>query len=241
MGQQPRACKASGYWSTWRRHLGDVLAAAADPLGANMADHSETCRNVLQHFGRILTQIAKLPTAARALRLGLMHVSFSRQVFGQWFAARNCARCRFDWRCHFGLADLQLFKAQLKLIDHRVQLLAAATELRTTQLGDHHFQALNLCPLGRDQSLQGLKIVRQGVGHESHDRMLLGLFSARQVRPRGRVLYELACANQCLPTASITAQPSATRCRWLLAARRSGLVPTVCKIDTSRRHPTTTI
>jgi hypothetical protein len=67
-----------------------------------------------------------------ALRLGLVNVGFARQVFGQWFTARNCARCRFDWRCHFGLVDLQLFKAQLELIDHRVQLLGAATELRTT-------------------------------------------------------------------------------------------------------------
>lgn len=31
--------------------------------------------------------------------------------------------------------------------------------------------------------------------------MLLGIFSAWQVRPRERVLYEWACTNQCLPTA----------------------------------------
>lgn len=46
-----------------------------------MANDFETCRNVLQHFGHILTQMAKRPTAVSALRLGLMDMDFARQVF----------------------------------------------------------------------------------------------------------------------------------------------------------------
>lgn len=64
MGQLPRASKASGYRTTRRRHLGDVLTASANPLWTDMANDFETCRNILQHFGHILTQMAKLPTAA---------------------------------------------------------------------------------------------------------------------------------------------------------------------------------
>nr|EPB97586.1 hypothetical protein L321_02211 [Pseudomonas plecoglossicida NB2011] len=81
MGQQPRAGKASGYRATRRRHLGDVLAAAANPLGADMADHFKACRDVLQHLRHILTQLTQLPTATRALRLGLVDVNFAWQMF----------------------------------------------------------------------------------------------------------------------------------------------------------------
>ena len=55
MGQQPWAGKTSGDRATRCRHLGEVLAAAANPLRTDMANDFETCRNVLQHFGHILT------------------------------------------------------------------------------------------------------------------------------------------------------------------------------------------
>lgn len=148
--------------------------------------------------------------------------------------------CRLDWRYYFGLADLQLFKTQLELSNHRFQLLWAATELHTTQLGDHHLQTLNLCTLGRDQSLQGLEIIRQGVGHESYERILLRFFSSASLAAElGAV--RIGLLNQCPPPASKAAQRSETRCRWLLVARRSVDVPAAYKTDTSRRHPTTTI
>ncbi|MNC58550.1 hypothetical protein D3C75_1082860 [compost metagenome] len=97
--------------------------------------------------------MTKRPTTTGALRLGLMDMDFAGEMFRQWFTAGNGTRCWLsDWH-HFGLADHQLFKAQLELVDHRVQLLGTATELRAPQFGDHHFQALNLCQLGRDQRL----------------------------------------------------------------------------------------
>lgn len=132
MGQQPRASEASGYRTTRRRHLRDVLAASANPLRTDMANDFETCRNILQHFGHILTQMTKLPTAASALRLGLMHMDFAWKVIGQRLSPRDGARWRFGWRRQLSLTDLQLFKTQLKLVDHRVQLFGAATKLHTT-------------------------------------------------------------------------------------------------------------
>ncbi len=112
-----------------------------------MANNFETCRHILPHLGRILTQIAKRPSAAGALRLGLIHVIFARQVFGQWCAARNCARCQFDWWCHFRLADLQLFK-----LNSSWSIIASSrSELRPNCLRSSLaiiIFTLNLCPLG---------------------------------------------------------------------------------------------
>lgn len=64
--------------------------------------------------------------------------------------------------------------------------------------------------------------------------MALSEMTVRHARITG---YELACANQCPPTTSIAAPPSAKRYRWLLVAKRSGLVPDACKTNTNRRRP----
>lgn len=66
----------------------------------------------------------------------------------------------------------------------------------------------------------------------------LGFFSVA-ARPRGWGLYALACSNQSLQTASTTAQPQATRCHWLHAARLIALFLAACKKGTIRRPPTT--
>lgn len=63
----------------------------------------------------------------------------------------------------------------------------------------------------------------------------LDFFSVESQTAR-KEAYGLTCANQSRPTASITAQPLATRGPWLLAARQSALVPSVCKTGTIRRR-----
>ena len=117
-----------------------MLAAATDQFGPNMTNHLKTCRHALQHFGHVLTKITQRPTATAALRVRLMYMDFARKVLRQWLTPRDRTRCRFDGRRQFCMADVQFFKAQLKLVDYCVQLLGTATKLRATKLGDHHLR-----------------------------------------------------------------------------------------------------
>lgn len=69
MSQQPRAGKASGYRATRRRHLGNMLAAAANQLGTDMANDFET-RSTAYDYS-VSTRLALKPVSSPGYPLGL--------------------------------------------------------------------------------------------------------------------------------------------------------------------------
>lgn len=67
-----------------RRRLDDAVAAGAGTLGADVADHPEAGRDVLQDFGDLLAQGLQGTATVGALgQAGGMDLSFAGQMIGQ--------------------------------------------------------------------------------------------------------------------------------------------------------------
>ena len=81
MGEQPRAGESSRDRSRGRLGLHDLLAARAGELGAHMANYPEARRDVVEHLGDILANLAHRLTAVRAGAGRGVYDPFSGEVF----------------------------------------------------------------------------------------------------------------------------------------------------------------
>ena len=104
MRQQTGAGRALGDRPIRRGRLDDAVAGGTGQLRANMADHPETRRDILQHFSDILAELLQGAATLRAtaFRGEVLH-GFPRQMLGQGFAlGAGCCRRRrrrFGRRC----------------------------------------------------------------------------------------------------------------------------------------------
>src|SRR6476660_1862872 len=102
-----------------------------------MPDNPEACRDVLEHFGDILAQLAQMTTAVgTGVHLGFVGLYFARQMFGKCLSSWSLRhrflgeiRCRRELRISAGFGRLQLFQLELELLDLPLQLLRLAPKL----------------------------------------------------------------------------------------------------------------
>jgi hypothetical protein len=132
------------------------LSSPADNLGADMPDHLEQ-RDALQHFGRVLSELAQRAAARRAAAAKIatrrrwrpMHDLFARQVIRQRLACwllpwneRLGGGSRLDDLCRSAVA-FELLQHQLQLVDRSIKLLGRRPKLHAPQPGELRLQLLD--------------------------------------------------------------------------------------------------
>jgi hypothetical protein len=126
MGEQVGTGAPTRYRQGSSRRLADRIAAATGQLWPDMAHDTETARDILQHLGHILAQLAH-GAAAGGTTIGIgrrMHRLVARQVIGQRQALGLAGRWRsiFRWRrfaedaCGMGMFGFEILQRQFQLI-----------------------------------------------------------------------------------------------------------------------------
>ena len=119
----------------------DVLAAAAGHHRSNVALDQKAGRNVLQHLGDILADLAQTAAAARAGAVGRIEPDLlPRQVGRQRLAHRpalgRALAGRRGWclvrRLALGPAGFQFLQLQFQLVGLGLEFLGASAELLRT-------------------------------------------------------------------------------------------------------------
>lgn len=145
MGQQPGAGAAPCDRQVGGRRLHDGLAGPAGEPGADMTDHFQARRDLLQHFRHILAQAREAGAAASRAHAGrIMHHLLTRQVRGQGATRPGTPVARRACRILRGgplvpgtrpcSTFLQVLQQQLELLDPAVQCFRRAAELQPPQL-----------------------------------------------------------------------------------------------------------
>lgn len=148
-----------------------------------MTNHEEAGRQVLQNLGDILPQHAQRPAAnrtGRGLRFVPLRLTWEmtrQRVTGRWRSGsqRGVSGRKLGIRLTWVVdrVCLQLFQAQLQLLDLAIQFFRLAPKLHTPQLGDEQLQLLDLAlvseqlsMLRKDQRLQSSVIQHIQVGKD---------------------------------------------------------------------------
>ena len=89
MGKQTRSSQSACDRSRWRRSFNHCLALAASELGADMPDHPEALRDIIQLLRNVLAKVAKIAATLRAAALlRFMGDNLARQMLRQWLTGR---------------------------------------------------------------------------------------------------------------------------------------------------------
>ena len=184
MGQQPGAGTAAGNRVIRRRCRDDGVAGPAGELGADMPDHLEPARHVIERFGDVLADPAQRTAAGGAGAGRGMNDILARQVFRQRTPGRllrlggSQGRRRHDRRGGgepLGLVGFQRLDRQLELLGFARQLLRRAAELGPpvtrqleAQLGDLRLGGDRILRHRGDDPLQRLRVIGQLIGRDRH-------------------------------------------------------------------------
>jgi len=145
-----------------QRRLHDRLAGPAAQLRPHVLDHLECGRNVFQHLGHVLADLAQHRAAAAAAgSLRRVRHLLARQMRGQRLATCRLVIPRRGAPRAGGLllgllgacvtlrhAFLEFAEQQLELLDLAVELLRGAAEPRPSQHRELRFEMLDLQRLG---------------------------------------------------------------------------------------------
>ena len=180
MGQQSRPGAAAGNRVIWRGRRDDDVAGPAGELLADMLDHLEPARHVIECLGDILADPAQRAAAGGTGMRRLMQNALARQVLWQRAAGRLSRFAgRLDRRCHhrrdrsdpLDLVGFQRLDRQLELVRLARQLLRRAAELGTpvagqleAQLGNQDLRGDRILRHRGDDPLQRLRVVRKLIG-----------------------------------------------------------------------------
>ena len=158
-----------------------------------MTNHLEACRNALQLFGNIFTELPQGTAAiGAAVVRGKMRDHFTRKILRQRLAcrARATLRIRLSRRslrrfgCHlrsfFGsLSSLQFLKPELKLFQFSRELLALPAEDHTPVFFDYQLQMFDLLRV-RSKLLMLLHRLRMLGDHQRLQRFRIESVKVRQ-------------------------------------------------------------
>jgi hypothetical protein len=152
MGEQPRAGPALLDRQVGRGRLQHRFAGAAGVTRADVADHLQPRRHLLQHLGHVLAeagQAGRVGAAAAAGEDGFMQDGLARQMLGQWSAQR-----RPPWLVRLALRPACLLRRRLAL--GLVLLEVADQHLELADLGGEPLGglAVAVAPQRRELDLQ---------------------------------------------------------------------------------------
>src|SRR4030095_415167 len=132
----------------WSHRLHDAIAAYANQLLANMSDHLEVLRHVLQHLRNVLSQLLHRPATVPAVALGRrIRAHFARKIRRQRPSGgtrHNGVAPRLAPRAVAGATCFELAQSELQLLDLSVQLFRRASILLAPQLANQQLQMLDL-------------------------------------------------------------------------------------------------
>lgn len=154
MSQQPRPGAPTSNRVIWRRRCDDGVAGPAGELLADVPDHLEPARHVVERLGHLLANPAQRATAGGAGAGGRVPHFLARQMLGQRPSRRFLRRRRLDRRNSRRRRGRSLALVLLQRLDRQFELLGLASQLlrRAPELGppvagqlEFEFGNLSLC------------------------------------------------------------------------------------------------
>jgi hypothetical protein len=146
------ARKAALDSARWRGSFDNALALLAGKLRPHVANDLEVGRDVLQHLGHILAEVAQRAAAiGAAVLFWMVRYDFAWKMRGQRLARWAGLESRFSFygRCLYvfssrSLICLYFFELQLELLNLNNDLLTLRAEDHAAQLLDDQLKMLNL-------------------------------------------------------------------------------------------------